>query len=78
MAPSKEVNEMYESHTRIRAADDELIDVLIAISVVSNRLARKLMILANQSQNREGGKANGQNERYGSHDRRVAQRRYGY
>jgi hypothetical protein len=41
-APSKEVNEMYGTDTRTRAADEELIEVLIAISVVSKRLARKL------------------------------------
>jgi len=39
------------------AADDELIDMLIAISIVSKRLARKLTLLAGQSQSKEGGKS---------------------
>ena len=56
---------MYGTDTRTRAADEELIEVLTAISVVSKRLARKLMILADQSQHMEGGKADEQNERTG-------------
>ena len=43
-APSKEVNEMHETGTRTHAANDELSETLIAISVVSKRLARKLTI----------------------------------
>ena len=43
-------------------ADEEVIDVLIAISQVSARLARKLTILAAQRQSEEGGKRNEQNE----------------
>lgn len=39
--------------------DEELADVLIAISVVSKRLARKLTTLSN---NKEGGKTNEQDE----------------
>ncbi|OQB13584.1 MAG: hypothetical protein BWY15_01659 [Firmicutes bacterium ADurb.Bin193] len=56
---------MYETDTRTRAVDGELIDVLTAISVVSKRLARKLKILADQSQHMEGGKSDEQNERNG-------------
>jgi hypothetical protein len=77
-APSKEVNEMYETNTRTIAADEELIEVLTAISVVSKRLARKLTALANQSQHMEGGKADEQNERYGCNYRRTAQCRRRY
>ena len=51
--------------TRDRVSDEELIGVLTAISVVSKRLARKLSMLAGQSQSMEGGKANEQNERIG-------------
>ena len=75
MAPSKEVNEMHGTNTRIRAVDVELIEALTAISVVSKRLARKLMILADQSQHMEGGKADEQNGRYGRVYRGTAQRR---
>ena len=74
MAPSKEVNEMHGTNTRIRAVDAELIEALTAISVVSKRLARKLMILADQSQHMEGGKADEQNGRYGRVYRGTAQR----
>ena len=45
--------------------DEELIDTLLAISVVSKRLARNLSILAAQSKPTEGGKADEQNERTG-------------
>ncbi len=43
--------------------DEELIGVLTAISVVSKRLAKKLSMLAGQSQSMEGGKLDEQNER---------------
>ena len=66
---------MYETNTRTIAADEELIEVLTAISVVSKRLARKLTALANQSQHMEGGKADEQNGRYGRVYRGTAQRR---
>ena len=57
---------MYKAQKRPRscAVDDELVDVLTAISVVSMRLARKLTLLARQSQSKEGGKADEQNERH--------------
>lgn len=51
--------------TRDRVSDEELIGVLNAISVVSKRLARKLSMLAGQSQSKKGGKADEQNERTG-------------
>lgn len=51
--------------TRDRVSDEELIGVLNAISVVSKRLAKKLSVLARQSQSKEGGKADEQNERTG-------------
>ncbi|MHB1155088.1 MAG: hypothetical protein ACYCWE_02810 [Eubacteriales bacterium] len=54
------------------AADDELVDVLTAISVVSMRLAKKLTI---QRQSTEGGKTDEQDDH--SH-RRTAQMRYHY
>ena len=43
--------------------DEELADVLTAISVVSKRLARKLKMLSRESEQKpEGGKSNEQNE----------------
>ncbi|MGI6235747.1 MAG: hypothetical protein ACOYI6_10940 [Christensenellales bacterium] len=60
------------------AEDEELIDTLIAISVVSKRLARKLALLAAQSQFKEGGKPDEQDERNGRYDRRPAQMRCRY
>jgi len=71
---------MYKAHTRPRssATDDELVDVLTAISVVSMRLARKLTLLAKQSQSKEGVKTNEQNERHVHDHRRTAQRRCSY
>lgn len=53
---------MYEARNK-SPADTEVIDVLIAISQVSARLARKLTILAAQRQSEEGGKHREQNER---------------
>ena len=68
---------MHKAQTRHQncAADDELVDVLTAISVVSMRLARKLTLLARQSQSKEGGK---ENERHGHDHRRTTQSRCGY
>lgn len=43
--------------TKDRQLDEELADVLIAISVIAKRLARKL-----QSINEEGGTSDGKNE----------------
>ena len=48
--------------TRTQAADEELVEVLTAISVVSMRLARKLALLAGQSKSMEGEKTDEQNE----------------
>ncbi len=64
---------MYPNKTKsqIYAADDELVDVLTAISVVSMRLAKKLTI---QRQSTEGGKTN--DERDSRNHRRPAQMRY--
>lgn len=46
---------MHRTQTKPRssAEDDELVDVLTAISVVSMRLARKLTLLAGQSESTE-------------------------
>ena len=49
--------------TRDRQLDEELADVLIAISVIAKRLARKL-----QTANQEGGTPDGENERPGLTD----------
>ena len=52
--------------------DEELIGVLMSISVVSKRLARKLIQLNQTSQSQEGGKRDEQNERNGSDHQGVA------
>lgn len=43
------------------SSDEELINTLIAISVVSKCLAKKLQALSDQ-ENAKGGKTNGKNE----------------
>ena len=48
---------MSESRPNKAVTDEELIGVLTAISVVSRRLARKLIQLNQTSQSQEGGKA---------------------
>lgn len=53
--------------------DEELIDTLLAISVVSKRLARKLCILTIQRQSTEGGYPDEQHERDVRDARRAAQ-----
>lgn len=59
---------MYEAQKKHgTGTDQELIDVLTAISVVSRRLAMKLALI--QSQSTEGGK---QDERYDCDHRRTA------
>lgn len=57
---------MSESRPNKAVTDEELIGVLTAISVVSRRLARKLIQLNQTSQSQEGGKRDEQNERNGS------------
>ena len=60
---------MSESRPNKAVTDEELIGVLTAISVVSRRLARKLIQLNQTSQSQEGGKRDEQNVRNGSdHD----------
>lgn len=63
---------MAESRYRIRAEDADLIEVLNAISVVSNRLAHNLTVLARQHQSEEGGKTYERNERNGYYRREAA------
>ena len=50
-----------DTHRRDPEMDEELADVLTAISVVSKRLAKKLTTLS-QQEKEKGGKPNGQNE----------------
>ena len=63
---------MSESRPNKAVTDEELIGVLTAISVVSRRLARKLIQLNQTSQSQEGGKRDKQNERNGSDHQGVA------
>ena len=63
---------MSESRPNKAVTDEELIGVLTAISVVSRRLARKLIQLNQTSQSQEGGKQDEQNERSGSDHQGVA------
>ncbi len=52
-----------DTEIRDREIDEELADVLTAISVVSKRLARKLTMLSRQDRKKtEGGKSDGQYE----------------
>jgi len=52
-----------DTEIRDREMDEELADVLTAISVVSKRLARKLTMLSRQDeQTSEGGNSNEQDE----------------
>lgn len=62
-------SEIYYTDTH----DEELIELLSAISVVSKRLARNLSRLARQSQSMEGGKCYEQNKRTGTCCRRTTQ-----
>jgi len=63
---------MNESKDNRAVADEELIGVLTAISVVSKRLARQLIREAQTSQSKEGGENhNEQNERNGRDHQRV-------
>lgn len=54
-------------------ANEDIVDVLTAISVVSRRLARNLTAARQQSKSREGGKSHEQNVRYGTDHRRTPQ-----
>jgi hypothetical protein len=52
-----------DTEIRDREMDEELADVLTAISVVSKRLARKLAMLSRQDRKKtEGGNQDGQDE----------------
>lgn len=52
-----------DAESRTREMDEELADVLTAISVVSKRLARKLTMLKRQDELKaEGGKTDEQDE----------------
>lgn len=44
------------------AADEDIVEVLNAISVVSRRLARNIAAVSQQSQTKEGGKQDEQNQ----------------
>lgn len=60
---------MNESKENRAVADEELIGVLTAISVVSKRLARQLIREAQTSQSKEGGENH--NEQNGRNHQRV-------
>ena len=62
---------MSESRPNKAVTDEELIGVLTAISVVSRRLARKL-IQQSSAASQEGGKRDEQNERNRSDHQGVA------
>ena len=62
---------MNESKCTKPVSDEELIGVLTAISVVSKRLAKKLIQLNQTSQSEEGFKHDEQNGRNGSGHPRV-------
>jgi len=56
--------EMNKSDSRNSTKDEELIEVLTAISVVSMKLARKLTLLGAQGKSMEGERENEQSERH--------------
>lgn len=62
---------MNESANTKPVSDEKLIGVLTAISVVSKRLARKLIQLNQTSQSEEGGKHDEQNKRNGGDHSRI-------
>lgn len=62
---------MNESANTKPVSDEELIGVLTAISVVSKRLAKKLIQLNQTSQSEEGGNHVEKNERNGSDHPRI-------
>lgn len=62
---------MNESANTKPVSDEELIGVLTAISVVSKRLAKKLIQLNQTSQSEKGGNHVEQNERNGSDHPRI-------
>lgn len=62
---------MNESANTKPVSDEELIGMLTAISVVSKRLARKLIQLNQTIQSEEGGKHDEQNKRNGSDHPRI-------
>ena len=64
---------MSEPKTNKAVSGEELIGVLTAISVVSRRLARKLIQLNQTSQSQEGGKLHEQDERNGTDHKRTPQ-----
>lgn len=54
--------------------NDNIVDVLIAISVVSKRLAKNLVAVSKISQSEKGERRYEQNEQYGYGNRRVKKR----
>ena len=72
LSHEQEVNDITQAHNRTVDTDAEIIEILIAISRVSARMARNLSILA-AGQSEEGGKHHGQNERHGYDHRCAAQ-----
>ena len=69
--PEQEVNDMTQAHRRTADTNTEAIEVLVAISQVSARMAKNLSVLAAR-QSEEGGKYHEQNERNSYDHRRAA------
>ena len=63
----------YNTNHYDACADEDIVDVLTAISVVSRRLASNLTAAHQQSKSKEGGKSHEQNERYVTDRRRTPQ-----
>ena len=68
---------MTQAHSRTVDTEAEVIEILVAISQVSARMARNLSVLAAR-QSEEGGKYHEQNERNSYDHRRAAQCRRCY
>ena len=52
----------YNAHHYDTRTDEDIVDVLTAISVVSRRLASNLTIARQQSKSRDGGNSHGQQQ----------------
>ena len=66
---------MYESGNAKMGQDEELVDILMDLIIVSASLAKSINRALKQKQIKEGGNVHGQTQRTGHSDQRPAQRR---
>ena len=67
---------MYETESIVMTPEEELVDVLLDFIIVSATLAKKVNMTVKQKQKKikEGGTANGKNQRIGNGNQRPANR----